>query len=193
MTVELDPKEKEQELDPTNPTIPTDEDPKNPTDGDPVNPPSGKTFTQEELETILKKRLEQEKRVREAALEKEREEADRKRLEEQEQYKELYEKLQADLEAQRATALQAKKESLLVKAGYSDEQATTLSKLLEGEDDDALTASLESVKTLFPPKKDKEYGDPNPGNGGRQTPKKTDLEQKGKSAFQRLKASGKIR
>lgn len=152
-----------------------------------------KTFTQDDIDRIVKERLEREKKKREAALESEREEAERKRLEEEQKYKELYEKLQGDLEAQRKEALQTKKESLLAKAGYSDEQASTLTKLLEGESDDELNASLESVKALFPPKQEKTYGDPSAGNGSKQPPKKKNLEEKGKSAYQRLVEKGKIK
>lgn len=181
-----------------NPTVPQDPPadpeptPNNLTGGDPATNPEAK-FTQADIDRILKERLEREKRKRDEALEAERKESERKRLEEEQKYKELYEGLQKDLEAQRATALQAKKESLLVKAGYSDEQATTLSKLLEGENDDDLATSLENVKTLFPPKKEKEYGDPSLGNGGRQAPKKSPLEDKGRDIVKRLKEKGKIR
>lgn len=150
-------------------------------------------FTQADIDRIVKERLDREKRKREADIEKERQEAERKRLEDEKKYKELYENLQKDLEAQRATAIQVKKESLLAQAGYSEEQSKTLVKLIEGEDDEALKASLEDVKKLFPPTNAKPYGDPSPGNGGKQTPKKTNLEEKGKSAYERLKQIGKIR
>ena len=168
-------------------------DPQTPTGGEPEKTPEGATFTQADLDRIVKERLEREKRKREADLEKEREEAERKRLLEEQKYKDLYEKLQQDLEAQRTVALQVKKEALLVKAGYSDEQAKTLVKLIEGESDEELNASLESVKALFPAKTEKSYGDPNPGNGGKPAPKKVNLEDKGKSAYERLKEIGKIK
>jgi hypothetical protein len=192
---EEDPKDPGTNDDPTN----TNDDP-NPDDlddkgtgDDPVKNDDPRSFTQADIDRIVKERLDREKKKREAALEKQREEDERKRLEEKQEYKELYEKLQGDLETQRKEALKTKKESLLAQAGYSEEQASTLVKLVEGENDDELKASLESVKALFPPKKEKEYGDPNPGNGGRQTPKKKDLEEKGKSVYQRLKAKGKVR
>ena len=172
--------------------VPQGEPGASPTGGNPVNNPEP-TFTQADIDRIVKERLAREQKKREEALEAERKEAERKRLEEEQKYKDLYESLQKDLETQRATALQAKKESLLVKAGYSDEQATTLSRLLEGEDDDALTTSLEGVKKLFPPAKEKTYGDPSPGNGGKQTPPKKNLADKGKSQYERLKAIGKIK
>jgi hypothetical protein len=170
-----------------------DLDDKTNTGGDPDKTADDKKFTQDDIDRIVRERLEREKRKRDEALEKQKEEAERKRLEEEQKYKELYEKLQGDLETQRKEALQVRKESLLAQAGYSEEQAKTLVKLVEGEDDEALKASLENVKTLFPPKKEKEYGDPNPGNGGKQIPKKKNLEDKGKSVYQRLKAKGKVR
>jgi hypothetical protein len=172
---------------------PNDLDDKTNTGGDPGNTADDRKFTQDDIDRIVRERLEREKRKRDEALKQQQEEAERKRLEEEQKYKELYEKLQQDLEAQKATALQVRKESMLAQAGYSEEQSKTLVKLIEGEDDDTLKASLESVKALFPPVKEKNYGDPNPGNGGKQVPKKKDLEEKGKSAYQRLKAKGKIR
>lgn len=183
--------------DPTDPPTdpidpPANPEPTNPTGGDPATNPEAK-FTQADIDRIVKERLEREKRKREEALDAERKEAERKRLEEEQKYKELYEAQLKEIEAQKATALQTKKEALLVKAGYSDEQAKTLIKLVEGDDDEALSASIENVKTLFPPTKEKPYGDPNPGNGGHQKPKPKDLEDKGKSAYQRLKALGKIK
>lgn len=162
------------------------------TGGEPGTNPEVK-FTQADIDRIVKERLDREKRKRDEALEAQRKEDERKRLEEEQKYKELYEKLQQDLEAQRATSLQVKKESLLAQAGYSEEQAKTLTKLIEGDDDEALKASLESVKALFPPKREKPYGDPNPGNGGKQTPKPKDLEDKGRAAFERLKKLGKVK
>lgn len=177
--------------DPVDPPADPPADPTN-TGGDPEPKPEPK-FTQADLDRIVKERLEREKRKREEALEEQRAADERKRLEDEQKYKELYEKLQEDLEKQRVSALQAKKESLLAQAGYSPEQASTLVKLVEGEDDEALKDSLESVKALFPPTKEKSYGDPNPGNGGRQTPKKQTLEDKGKSVYARLKAKGKVR
>lgn len=177
--------------DPSNP--PEDKtDPKDKTGGDPEPTPEAK-FTQADLDRIVKERLDREKRKRDEALEAERKEAERKRLEEEEKYKELYEKQQEELTAQRAQALETRKESMLAKAGYSEEQASTLKKLLEGEKDEDLNASLESVKALFPPKQEKEYGDPSAGNGSKQPPKKKNLEDKGKSAYQRLKDIGKIK
>ncbi len=150
-----------------------------------------KTFTQEDIDRIVRERLERERKKREAALEEERKKAERERLKEQEKYKDLYEDLQKDIEEQRKQALEAKKEAMLVKAGYSEDQAKRYVKYLEGETDDDLNASLDALKADIPPKK--QYADPNPNNGGKQTPKRKTLEEKGKSVYQRLKEKGKIR
>lgn len=161
------------------------------TGAEPENHGESKTFTQEDIDRIVKDRLERERKKREEALEEERKKSERERLLEQEKYKDLYESLQKDLEAQRATALRAKKESLLVKAGYTEEQAQRYLKFIDGETDDELNASLDALKADIPPKK--QYGDPNPGNGGKAVPKKKDLVDKGREQYHRLKKSGKIK
>lgn len=127
-----------------------------------------------------------------AELQKERDEAERKKLEENEQYKELAEQLKAELETIKSNALKAKKEALLAKAGYTDEQVTLLVNSLAGETDEELTESIEKLKTVIPPNH-KPYADPSVGNGQKQEPKKTDLRDKGKSLYQRLKEKGKIK
>jgi hypothetical protein len=173
------------------PAEPNDPEPK--TGGDPEPNPEGKTFTQAEIDRIVKERLERDRKKREAEAEKEREAAEKKRLEEKEEYKELYEKLQKEREADRLAAIESKKESLLAKAGYDESQVERYTKYLSGETDEELHASLESLKADVPTKKEKQYGDPSPGNGSKQPPKKKDLEEKGRSVVQRLKAKGKIK
>lgn len=174
-----------------------DNDPKDPdnepddTGGDPDNNSDGKTFTQEDIDRIVRERLDRERKKREDAVKKEREEAERKRLEENEEYKELADKLQEQLDEQKRTALETKKESLLATAGYDEGQVQRYKKYLDGESEEELKAALDDLKADIPPKK--QYGDPSPGNGSKQPPKKTNLEEKGKSAYQRLKAKGKIR
>lgn len=165
------------------PTL-TDEDPEN-------KPEEGKTFTQEELDRIIADRLDRERKKREQAVQKEREEAERKKLEDQQQYKELADKYRGELDAIKAEALNAKKDAMLVKAGYNDEQVERYRKYLEGESDEELTKALDDLKADVPPKKT--YVDPSAGNGGKDKPKPTDLNEKGKSAYQRLKSIGRIR
>src|SRR5699024_5395593 len=71
--------------------------------------------------------------------------AKRKELEETEQYKELYEQAKAEAEASRQQALAIQKNTALTLAGYNDEQAKTLAKLVEGETAEEIA---ESIKTL---------------------------------------------
>lgn len=185
------PEDKGEDLDDKGELTGTDELEDKGTGADPEKTGDTKSFTQEELDRIVKDRLERERKKREEALEEERKKSERERLLEQEKYKDLYESLQKDLEAQRATALQAKKESLLVKAGYTEDQAKRYLKFIDGETDDELNESLDALKVDIPPKKS--YGDPSPGNGGKQTPAKKNLGEKGKAQYERLKSLGKIK
>ena len=147
-------------------------------------------LTQEQLDAIVKDRLERDRRARQ------REEDEKKREQDEEKgnYKDLYENVKGELDTLREEALDAKKESLLAKAGYDEAQVSKYKKYLVGDDDDALSESLDELKADIPPKsKQKDYGDPSAGNGQKTPPKKTNLEEKGKSAYQRLKEKGKIR
>lgn len=180
--------------DPTPNTDPTDggnEPGENPTDGAPDNGAEPKTFTQEQLDAIIADRLARERKKQEDAAQKLRDEAEQKRLKDNEEYKELADKLQAQLDALNEDAQKAKKEALLVKAGYTDEQVDKYLKYVEGATDEELLASLDALKADIPPKV--KYADPSAGNGAKQEPKKTDLHDKGVSMYQRLKAKGKIR
>lgn len=165
-------------------------DPEDKPEGD--KPTDSKTFTQEDIDRIVKERLERERKKREEAIQKEREEAERKRLAENEQYKELADKLQAQLDAIKEDALKAKKDALLAKAGYTEEQIEKYSKYVDGTTDEELAESVEALKADIPPQT-KTYADPHVNNGPKNEPKKTDLQQKGKSMYQRLKEKGKIR
>src|SRR5690625_6154158 len=73
-----------------------------------------------------------------AEIEKEQEEAKRKELEEKEEYKTLYEKALEDAEQAKQEALSIKKNALLLQAGYGEEQAKLLVKLVEGEDEESI-------------------------------------------------------
>lgn len=117
-------------------------------------------------------------------IEKEQEEANRKKLEEQNEYKQLYEQAKETIEQQKEDALNAKKTSLLSQAGYNEEQVGKLSKLVDGEDDEAIKRSIEELKTAFPTKT---YVDPNINNGVRQKPEQVDDREVGMSAFERIK------
>lgn len=122
----------------------------------------------------------------------ERDQADKKRkeLEDQNEYKELYEQAMGTISKQKEDALAAKKESLLSGAGYNDTQIKKLGKLVDGEDDDAIKASIEELKETFPTKN---YVDPSLDNSQRSNPAKVDGEDVGRNLFDSLFKSGKIK
>lgn len=150
-----------------------------------------KGFTQEDVDRIVKERLERERKKREEAIQKERDEAERKRLAENEEYKELADKLQAQLDAMQEETVKAKKDALLIAAGYTTDQIEKYGKYVEGSTEEELKQSVEALKADIPPKP--KYADPGVGNGQKQEPKKKSLEDTGRTMYQRLKAKGKIR
>lgn len=144
-----------------------------------------KTFTQAELDKIIADRLAREQKKRDEAVQKEREEAERKRLEEQEQYKELADQYRQELEAIKADALTSKKDALLAKAGYTDEQIAVLRNTVAGETDEELTKAIEELKAVITPKKS--YIDPSPLGGGDGKPKPKDGEDIARDLYERIK------
>lgn len=148
-------------------------------------------FTQAQLDAILSDRLKRERDKREADEKKAREEAERKRLADNEEFKSLADKYREELEALKEDARKAKKEALLTKAGYSEEQVERYAKFVEGDTDEDMAAAVEQLKADVPPKP--KYVDPNAGNGERGKPNPKDKEEKGRSLFQRLKAEGRIK
>lgn len=160
---------------------------------DPTPKGADKTFTQAELEAIIADRLAREKRKADEKAENARKEAERKALEEQGKYKDMYEQLQKDLDAQKVANLEAKKEAMLLGAGYTKEQADRYKKYLAGSDEVELGTALEALKADIPPNATN-YVDPaNAGNGQKQGGKQEDPAEYGKSVFARLKASGRIK
>ncbi|WP_242015987.1 hypothetical protein [Bacillus sp. EE-W1] len=138
-----------------------------PNPSDPPNPPEPPTpptptHTDEDVQRLVAEALAKAQREADEKAEKERQEAERKKLEEQEKYKELYETLEKQLADEKVKALDAKKEALLVGSGYSAEQVVLLKGLLNGETDEQLNQSLETVKVTLLPKGN--GADPNPGN-----------------------------
>jgi murein L,D-transpeptidase YcbB/YkuD len=130
-----------------------------------------------------------------AEFQKQQEEKERKKLEEQNEFKSLYEQTQAELErfkteAQTAT-IEKVKTDLLVQAGYTGEQLERVRKYINGTDEESLKASLDEVKADIPPKSG--GVDPSAGNTPKQQPKQKDAAEAGRSLYQRLKDSGKIR
>lgn len=125
----------------------------------------------------LKKRL--------AKLESDKEAEETRKLEEQNEYKELYEKTQKEMEDMKEQALNQKKQTMLTQAGYSEDQTEYLSKLVEGESDDVIKSSIETLKDTFPTKKP--YVDPSVDNSHRQKPAKKTNEDLGRSLFAKIK------
>ena len=120
-----------------------------------------------------------------AEIEKEQAEKERKELEEKENYKALYEQVLEQIEETKSKALSAKKETALKIAGYDDEQVDLLSKLIEGESDEEIGASVEQIKAKFPIKDD--YADPSPFNGTKEKPTIVGAEEQAKSIYERIK------
>ena len=126
-----------------------------------------------------------------ARLREAKEAEERKQLEEQNEFKALYEQAQEQLAQIKADALNAKKDALLTRAGYTSDQIKVLRNTVAGETDEEITQSIEDLKTVISPKPN--YVDPSPMNGLRDKPEQKDGEEIGKSLFERLKAKGKIR
>lgn len=174
------------------PTDPPQDPPTDPPATPPTPEGAGKTFTQEDVDRIVKERLEREKRKADEKAEQARKEAERKALEEQGKYKEMYEALQKDLQAQKAQVLEARKETLLLGAGYTQEQANRYKKFLTGETEEELATALTALIEDIPPKAS--GVDPaTHGNGQRQTPPAEEPYAFGKSIYERLKKSGRLR
>lgn len=120
-----------------------------------------------------------------AEIERAQEEAKRKELEEQNEYKKLYEQALKQAEQAKAESLAIKKSAALVGAGYGDEQAKLLVKLVEGETDEEIAESIKLLKATIPAQDN--YGDPNPFNGAKEKPETIDADEIGASMFERVK------
>lgn len=123
-------------------------------------------------------------------IEKVQEEQRVQELTEQEKYKELYEEALKSIEEIKSQSIATKVESKLTEAGYKDEQITRLSKLVEGETEEEIMESIEDLKIAFPTKT---YVDPSPDQRKRHKPEGVDGDDIGKSIFDRLKDSGKLK
>lgn len=169
---------------------PEDEDEEETTEGSEKNADE-KTFTQAELDQIIAERLARKDKQAEDAVKAAEAKAEAERLKEEGKYKELYETVVKQLDEQKAATLATKKESLLTKAGYKDEQVELFVSLLSGETDEELQESLDRLVAATPPAK--KYADPSAGNGRRTEPDKKGGDEVGKTAYDRLKSLGKIR
>lgn len=175
------------------------------TGGDPGNPaggvdnntgttPPAVTFTPEQqalVNSIVADRVAREKNKQTEAEEAARAAAEAKALADNNQFKELAEAREKELEKLRAERLDVKKEALLTKAGYDEAQVTRFKKFLIGTTDEELAANVDELKQDVPPKA--KFVDPKAGNGGRQTPPPEDKTEVGRSTYQRLKKAKSIR
>jgi hypothetical protein len=151
----------------------------------------GKTFTQADVNRMIKERLDREKKKRDDAAEKARLEAERKQLSEQEQYKELAEKLQTEVDAHKTQLSEAKRDSLLANAGYNAEQVERYRKFVTGETDEELAQAVADLVEDIPPKKN--YVDPSAGNPEKKQPEPKDATESGRQLVRDLIAKGKLR
>lgn len=159
--------------------------------------PSDETLNTEEQEKdVVDKRIPYERfkakvdeanelKARLAEIEKSQAEAKRKELEEKEEYKTLYEQAKAEAEQAKQEALNLKKNALLIQAGYGEEQAKLLVKLVEGDDDEAIKESINLLKTTIPAKDN--YVDPSPLNGAKEKPETVGVDEIGTKMFERIK------
>lgn len=156
-----------------------------PTPADPPTP----TYTQADIDRIVGERLAREKQKAEKAVEEAKAEAERKRLEESNEFKALYEQSQAriaEIEAQaKAAELLAKKQSLLLEAGYPADKLADVLGFITGDDEETVKASVERFKSVAPPTP--AYVDPAAGGGGRQQPEQKDGTELGKAMYERIK------
>ena len=119
-----------------------------------------------------------------AEIERKQEEDKRKELEEQNEYKTLYEQAKKDAEQAEQEALNVKKDALLTQAGYSQEQAKLLVKLVDGEDDEEISESIKQLRAAIPAQDN--YADPSAMNGKKDKPKTVDAEEVGRNAVSRV-------
>ena len=146
-------------------------------------------YTQQDIDRIVGERLAREKAKSDKAVAEAKAESERKQLEEQNEFKTLYEKSQLELEDIRnqaqAERLNAKKQSLLLEAGYPADKLADLLDFIKGDDEEAVKASVEKLIRVAPPKA--LPIDPAVSGGNRQTPKQDDGTEASKAMYDRIK------
>lgn len=114
------------------------------------------------------------------------EEAEKTRkMEEQNEYKELYEQALETIEKAKEDALTQTKKSHLTSVGYNEAQVDKLTNLVEGESEEEIKASIETLKETFPVGGG--YVDPSVDNAHREKPAKKDKTDLGRSLYERIK------
>jgi hypothetical protein len=153
----------------------SEELPKDPPTEPPVTPEEAK-FTQADLERIIGERLARQQEKTQKQIDDAKAEATRAKLEEDNEYKALYEAEKAAREQERAQAnaerLNAKKQSLLLEAGYPADKLADLLDFVTGADEEAVKASVEKLIRVAPPKA--QPVDPSSGGGQRNQPNQSD-------------------
>lgn len=143
---------------------------------EPAPTPAEPQYTQADIDRIVGERLAREKAKTDKVIAEAQAEAERKKLEEASEFKALYEaeKLAREQveEASRKSALEAKKQALLIGAGYTAEKLTYAMKHITVDDADELEAKIEELILFAPPTP--AYVDPAAGGGRRQNPPKQD-------------------
>lgn len=173
-----------------------EDDNDNETNIDEKNPSDETLNTEEQEKDVVDKRIPYDRfkakvdeanelKARLAELEKAQEEAKRKELEEKEEYKTLYEQAKVEAEQAKQEALSIKKNALLIQAGYGEEQAKLLVKLVEGDDDESIAESIKLLQATIPVKDD--YADPSPLNGAKEKPETVGVDEIGTKMFERIK------
>lgn len=119
-----------------------------------------------------------------AAFETAQAEKERKELEDAENYKALYEGAIEKVKQVEQQALLSKKSALLTQAGYDEQTAKLLIKLVDGEDDETIAESIKVLRTSIPT--NGEYGDPGAFNGAKAKPVAVDNEEIGRNAITKV-------
>lgn len=109
-----------------------------------------KTFTQAELDAIVKERLERERKKAETAAQKAAQDAEAKALREQGEYKTLFEKVQADLAAERERAKALELAGLRRDVASKVGLPVALVDRLRGETEEELTADAQQLLAAMP-------------------------------------------
>lgn len=149
-------------------------------------------YTKSDVEKLIKDRLDREQKKQEKKREQERQQAERERLKENEEYRELAESLQAQLDEQKTQVHEAHKTELLRDAGYTAEQAERYKKFIVGESDEDLTQAVQELTEDIPPRKT-QYVDPSTGNPAKEQPQPKGGEDVGHDLFSAIKKAGKFR
>lgn len=123
------------------------------TTGDATGTNSGqeaRTFTQADLDRIIKDRLDKERSKSEQAQAKAKADAETQALAEQGKYKEIADKLQADLQAAQAAAKANEIKMLQMKVAGETKLPAAFAELLKGDNADEMTAHAQALLAAMP-------------------------------------------